>query len=642
MKNRPSQTLPKLIWSAAAKASVLVVLAGVALFLYSMVQFYKNKHDHIQQLSSFLTSSAATADGATLVGQQVSMLLESEPAIKSIVFYSTTDPILSDEAKLDDEQMSHWQNALFADTVSFSHPVISTYATTRSSNTVAEGSADSEGALIGYINITLDINELRKDWLLSNLLFGIIVVLLGFIWKLFILRKLNWYAKDIVTLAHVCGTVIRKPELEQLPVIRPNYDFEELSQIKHAFDMLFERLRNIRQDYDDLADLKQQLHSKEVSLEVQRYNFQSMITHELTTSLNAIIGGLQLLDDNELDTEQKDTIAIIEKGAQQLALILDQIIQLNQIGKDQVSVVATPFNPLQVIADLIAEFTPIANQKNLVLSSQIHHIDYQLMGDVEKIKQILSILIGNAIKFTTVGEVVIKSQLTHCDNSNRWQIGVQDAGIGIAASHIDDIFNPFFQVDSSKTRQFEGSGLGLPLAKQLSQLIDATIDVKSKVNSGTEFTITMVMPSVKKSVKQLDLKGLKATYYYRREVGSVVNELRELGMSVSCQPVAPLLQSNDLEMQNSDESILDTLITEQTDLVVFAEDIHSDTAESLAKGIRERETEYRALIIYWYPEHQEEHLDYFEHGLKAAGVDYCQSATADSKSIVRLLKKWLA
>src|SRR5690606_39630514 len=89
------------------------------------------------------------------------------------------------------------------------------------------------------------------------------------------------------------------------------------------------------------------------------------------------------------------------------------------------------FKPLQLISDLLADYEPIAQQKGLTLSSHIHHIDYSLEGDAEKIQQILSILLSNAIKFTPTGQVSITSQLTHFDHSNRWQIRIKDSGIGI-------------------------------------------------------------------------------------------------------------------------------------------------------------------------------------------------------------------
>ena len=258
---------------------------------------------------------------------------------------------------------------------------------------------------------------------------------------------------------------------------------------------MFGRLQEAKQGYEVLAAFEQQLHNKDVSLDVQLHNFQSMITHELKTSLNAIVGGLQLLDYENLTREQKDAVEIISNGSDKLVLSLDHIIQLNQIQKGQVKIHNNEFNPLQLISDLLTNFESMAHQKNLELISNIHHLDYSLYGDSAKIQQMLSILISNAIKFTPSGRVTITSQLTHFDKSNRWKVSVKDTGIGIDNNHIEDIFNPFFQVDSSQTRQYEGSGVGLPVVKQMVQLMGAIIEVDSALGSGTQFTLTFVMPS---------------------------------------------------------------------------------------------------------------------------------------------------
>ena len=399
-------------------------------------------------------------------------------------------------------------------------------------------------------------------------------------------------------------------------------------QIKQAFTTLFNRLQESKQDYEALAAFEQQLHQKDLSLDVQLHNFQSMITHELKTSLNAIVGGLQLLDDEHLNDEQKDAVDIIHNGSDKLVLALDQIIQLNQIQKGQVSLQISEFNPLQLIADLLADFEPIARQKGLALISHIHHIDYSLEGDVGKIQQILSILLSNAIKFTPVGEVSITSQLTHFDNSNRWQIRVKDTGIGIDSGFIDDIFNPFFQVDSSQTRQYEGTGIGLPVVKQMTQLMGASISVESTLGVGTEFVITIPTSNQRQSRQQQLLTGLVVVYYYDQDSGALLDELQRLGAHVICY--------------QHEQLVIDEMQHRKVDMVMFAEDVLASKAELVAKRIRASETDYRALLVFWYPQQRARHLDSFEHGLKAAGVDYCQVATYEDKALSNLLKSWLA
>lgn len=649
MNNQPLQTLPKLIWRSVVQAIFLAMLTGIILsFIYGLVHHYQQKHRHIQQLAALLTSSASTVDGADTVAKQVSILLAAEPNIQSIIFYSTPQPIADIDRFTAYRSNDDWQNALFASTVSFNYPVTSDDITDDSDATIdANQQIDSvlsdhrlalpnpeeltsDSTLVGYINITLDVAELRANWFRSNLLLGFITTLLAVIWALYILRKLSWPVKDITALTDVCEMVSKNPELEKLPVIPQQFEFQELVQIKQTFITLFDRLQASKQDYEALAVFEQQLHHKDLSLDVQLHNFQSMITHELKTSLNAIVGGLQLLDDERLNSEQKDAVDIIRNGSEKLVVSLDQIIQLNQIQKGQISLHFSEFNPLQLIADLLTDFESTAKQKGLALISHIHHIDYTLEGDASKIKQILSILLSNAIKFTPVGQVSITSQLTHFDNSNRWQITITDTGIGIDSDYIDDIFNPFFQVDSSQTRQYEGTGVGLPVVKQIAQLMSATIEVESTLGVGSQFILTIPMPKKNQVRQQNLLAGLVVVYYYDHETGSLLDELKRLGATVTCQ--------------QHEHLIIEALYTKKIDMVMFAEDVSPGAAEVISKRIRQfesYESEYRALLVYWYAPHQAQYLDSFEHGLKAAGIDYCHSADYDDKALSNLLKSWL-
>ena len=642
MNSRSPQTISVLIRRSVAQALILAVLVGFLLsFIYGLVYHYTEKYRHVQQLATLLTTSASTADSADVVSEQVRFLLENEPSIKSILFYSTPQPVDDVSQSKDD-----WRTALFADTVSFNYPVTSNYinidsdvnalkpkqqsATTLLGNKNEPSAADKvdkDSALVGYINITLDVQQLRSHWYRSNLLLWLFTTILAVLWALYLLRKLKWPVRDIESLTEACDIVLKNTELEQLPVIPQHFNFQELMLIKEAFIALFNRLQKVSLDYESLATFEKQLHSKDLSLDVQLHNFQSMITHELKTSLNAIVGGLQLLDHDLLNREQKDAIEIISSGSDKLVSSLDHIIQLNQIQKGQVTINSIEFNPLQLIADLLAEFDPVAQKKGLVLTSRIHHIDYSLTGDAEKIQQILSMLLSNAIKFTPAGQVIITSQLTHFDKSNRWQISVKDTGIGIDRNHIEDIFNPFFQVDSSQTRQYEGSGVGLPVVKQIAQLMGATIEVDSTLGLGTEFTLTVIMPNQHQSQQQQLLAGLTIIYYYYHEVGFLGNELERLGATVI--------------YHQHEQLVMDEMSVKKINMVMFAEDIVVNKAESLADLIRRSESEHRALLVYWYSPHRAQYLDSFEHGLKVAGIDYCRSATYKGKALSDLLQRWL-
>lgn len=467
---------------------------------------------------------------------------------------------------------------------------------------------------------------MRLQWLRRDLLLWLLTLTLGIALVWSVLRQLNWPSKDITELTKVCEMVSADPSIKQLPVIQQRFEFQDLRQIRFAFIELFNRLAAADRKIAEFAELEQTLRDKDISLDIQRHNFQSMITHELKTSLNAISGGLQLLNTQYLNAEQKDILAIIQKGSHHLDTTLEQIIQLNKIEKGQVGVHISTFSPLQLLSDLFTEFEPIAKQKELELSHRVHHTDYELRGDVNKIKQVLSTLIENAIKFTQVGQITVDSQLSHFNESVRWQLKVIDTGIGIDSKYLDDIFTPFFQVDPSRTREYEGAGVGLPVVKQLLQLLNASIKVNSNFGSGSEFMVIMPLQNTYYAVEQQQklLSELRVSYYYNRDDVEMVAMLRNIGAHVVSQ-----------QYQKA------TLSITHIDIMMIAADIRIEKAIQIARHIREHEGDQRAIIVYWYPPHKTAMANDFEYMLKAVGVDYCQPTISDSDALYSLLQQWL-
>jgi signal transduction histidine kinase len=648
MRKYSAKTISTLIRYSILQAIAIAIFIAVLLsFIYGVVYHYQQQRLHAQQLVELLANSAASVDGASLVAKQVKIILNDDPTLESILFYATDHPAADLQQAATQQHRNDWYNALFADSVSFNRAVISqditrkstsridsdqqlttalaatTFNSDSSNNIIAE-----QDALIGYINITLDMQKLRWQWFYKNIFLWLITVILGTISATFVLRKLSWPLQDTAALAKVCKIAIDSPELKQLPVIHQHFDFQELSNIRLAFISLFGRLKTTQQKIDSLATFEQQLHNKDLSLDIQRRNFQSMITHELKTSLNAISGGLQLLDKQYLNEEQKDTLAIIHKGGQHLDATLEQIIQLNKIEQGQVGISFSTFKLLDLLSDLLTEFQTPAKKKGLELSSRIQHADYTLEGDVNKIKKILSTLIENALKFTLAGQVIVESQLTHFNESIRWQIKVIDTGIGIDSKYLDDIFSPFFQVDPSYTQEYEGVGVGLAVVNQIVQLLDAAIEVSSELGVGSEFTLLMPLHHTYQAQRPFSLVGINIIYYHHYDTGFMVEALQDLGATLSCQQYELL--------------VLGELASTVVDIVMIAEDILPAKAAQLARRIRAQESSHRSLLIYWYPNYKIKSLQSIEYNLKAVGVDYCHSATQDKQLLQDLLQQWLA
>ncbi|WP_131667258.1 sensor histidine kinase [Psychrobacter pygoscelis] len=629
MSPRPPRAITSLLRATIITViSLVALLASTVSMTCSLVQDYKVKISHVKQLSQLLASSASSPEGVDLVAEQVSDILNSDPILDSIIFYSIDHPI-----DRTDSNESAWRYALFADTTNINHAVTSRYFAQAGRPDIADNNpgltADTveDNTLLGYISIAIDIKAFRKAWFSEFKYILLLVIFLTLFSIYLILKLLTKPVKQFEKLAKVSEEVINNPKLKQLPVLQQSRELQEVNRIKKAMVTQFDRLVEMQKEHDSLKAYEQQLQSKDLSLDVQRSSFQSMITHELKTSLNAIFGGLQLLSNHYLSNEQQDALTIIRKGSQQLDFTLEQIIQLNRIEKGQVGLNLVEFNPLQLISDLMAEFEPIAKQKGLLLTSQITHIDYKLEGDVNKIRLILSALLDNAIKFTKTGKVTIESHLNHFDKNTRWKVSVIDSGIGIEAHYLEDIFTPFFQIDPSINREFEGVGVGLALAKQMAQLLGAVLTVESKPNEGSTFSVTVQLDDWQRQHDKYLLSGVRALYYHQETV------------QVPLLPNRLGLYGLDIKVLQHVQSVIEIITDNTIDLLLISEDVLPTKAMYLAQKVRSSESASRTLIVYLFDSN--ERMDILESDLKAAGVDYCQEAAIRTHDLATKLKQWL-
>lgn len=248
-------------------------------------------------------------------------------------------------------------------------------------------------------------------------------------------------------------------------------------------------LRQADQDKIQELSLKiEQLHQRDQIVQTSRDHFQSMITHELKSPLNAILGGVQLLQASRLDSHQSDNLKLISDGSYYLSHLLDQVLALLSLEQGRVAVRYEAFDPIQLLTGLAEQYQKIAFAQHLALELNIQHTTLLLSADVSKIHQVLSVLLDNAFKFTDQGSVRISAD-TQTNTSQRldWICQISDTGIGIESNIQDDIFKPFFQADSSHNRQHEGAGVGLALAQRLTQIMGGTLQVTSRPQHGSQF-----------------------------------------------------------------------------------------------------------------------------------------------------------
>ncbi len=238
-----------------------------------------------------------------------------------------------------------------------------------------------------------------------------------------------------------------------------------------------------------------QLAVKAIDADRLKSEFLANMSHEIRTPMNGVLGMLEILQDMELPEKAKKYTGVAYQSADDLLKILNDILDYSRLESGRVNLEHVSFCPKSIVADLIPVLRPEADRKNITLSATFGpDLPAQISGDPGRLRQVLTNLIHNGIKFTDQGAVEIKvSQISAQQVPVELQFEIHDTGPGIPADALPMMFERFHQADLSSTKEFGGAGLGLAICQQLSDLMGGTLQAKSAVGQGSCFTLTLPM-----------------------------------------------------------------------------------------------------------------------------------------------------
>lgn len=309
----------------------------------------------------------------------------------------------------------------------------------------------------------------------------------------------------------------RKAKKGNLSVRVEDKESDEIGELANSFNQMTKFIELKMTDLKEKNRQYEEASDRAFQASQAKSQFLANMSHEIRTPMNGIIGIARMLENTKLDPQQREYIEIIQSSSQSLLALINDILDLSKIEAGKMELETIEFDLKSTIDNTLGTLKYAASTKGLELKLKINsELEHALIGDPNRIRQILLNLIGNAIKFTEKGVITLNVEInpssdTASSDIENIYMEVVDQGIGIPEAKIQNLFTSFTQVDTATNRKFGGTGLGLSICKKLIELMSGTIGVQSKLGEGSKFWFHIHLK------KGRDLNTLN-TYYEDQEL----------------------------------------------------------------------------------------------------------------------------
>ncbi len=424
---------------------------------------------------------------------------------------------------------------------------------------------------VGTIEVFFDLTRMRQLVLNRILTAAAVLTLIMLLAWLLVSRLQKLISNPIAQLA------------DKMRAVSDTHDFtirveatskDEIGTLNRGFNTMLDQIET--RDAELLV-------AKEAAEEGNRAKsrFLATMSHEIRTPMNGVLGMAELLGDTDLTLTQRRYLENIQNSADSLLRVINDILDFSKIEAGKMELEKVPCSPGTLLFDVADLLVQRAQQKGLDLVCDVSpDVPQQVLGDPNRIRQVLTNLIGNAIKFTDQGEISIRMELAEPvpDDGGpvTLQFSVRDTGIGIAANTLPNLFKPFSQADSSHARRYGGTGLGLAVSGELSRLMGGGISVESQLGVGSTFKFTITAdrvdsPDIARPAEGLLGKRVLLLCQHSgiREILSAL--LTRLGFSVAL-----------VEDSNMAREVMDTAIQKGAPVDILLVDLDSGETDVMA------------------------------------------------------------